>query len=167
MSLVYFDSSVFLAIFNGEASGSEIKSLLRELRADHTKVTTSIITVQEVSVLSFRLGLSANDNHSKVSKIARIQSIDMNIALTAAKLEANIVDRSIQSGINETMKARRKWDCFHLATAMVLQCTHLFTLDKGMLSCEELVEQSGLKLCEPKPVARQLFPLNSATTPIQ
>lgn len=166
MGLVYFDTSVFLAIFNGEASGTDIKALVRELRSAHTKVITSIITIQEVSVLSFRLGLAVKDHYSTVSKMARVQSIDKDIALTAAKLEANIIDRAVKSGNPETQKARRKWDCFHLATAMVLQCSRLFTLDKDLIACGELVERSGLKLCEPKPVSGQLFP-EDIRTPIQ
>ena len=32
MSLDYFDSSVFLAIFNGESVGEDIRSLLKELK---------------------------------------------------------------------------------------------------------------------------------------
>lgn len=73
MASVYFDTSIFLAIFNKEASGPQIKSLLRELRRDKVKIYTSVITIQEVSVLSFRKGVPADENHAKVSKLARIQ----------------------------------------------------------------------------------------------
>ena len=53
---VYFDSSVFLSIFMGESSGPSIKQLLQELTRDKTKIYTSIITIQEVSVHAFRRG---------------------------------------------------------------------------------------------------------------
>jgi len=53
---VYFDSSVFLAIFMGEASGPVIKELLKELRRDKIRIYTSVITIQEVSVKPFRKG---------------------------------------------------------------------------------------------------------------
>jgi predicted nucleic acid-binding protein len=44
---VYFDSSVFLAIFMG--SDPAIKALLKELKRDKIRIYTSIITIQEVS----------------------------------------------------------------------------------------------------------------------
>ncbi len=92
MEAAYFDTSVFLAIFNGEANGPAIRALLRELKRDKVKIYTSIITIQEVSVLSFRAGQIYDDNHARVNKLARIQTITREIALTAAKLEANVID---------------------------------------------------------------------------
>jgi predicted nucleic acid-binding protein len=63
---VYFDSSVFLAIFMG--SDPSIKALLKELRRDKIRIYTSIVTVQEVSVQTFRRGFPAADNYAKVNK---------------------------------------------------------------------------------------------------
>lgn len=115
---VYFDSSVFLAIFMGEASGPDIKELLKELRRDKVRVYTSIITVQEVSVKGFSKGAASTDNYSKVSKLARIEGITKDIALEAARLEAQIIDQTKVKDREDNK--RRKWDCFHIATAIAL-----------------------------------------------
>ena len=89
---VYFDSSVFLSIFMGESSGPSIKQLLQELTRDKTKIYTSIITIQEVSVHAFRRGARPTDNYSKVSKLARIHGLTKEMALTAAKFDAQLID---------------------------------------------------------------------------
>jgi predicted nucleic acid-binding protein len=157
----YFDSSVFLAIFNGEPSGPAIKQLLAELRRDKNKVCTSIITVQEVSVLSFVAGAGreATDNHAKVERLARIHGITRDIALRAAELEANMLDR-IRRLTKEQRKAlsqRRKWDCFHIATAIEMRCRWIYSLDPGMLKCRELTDpKHSLSFLEPKPSKGQL-----------
>lgn len=92
MGPAYFDTSVFLAIFNKEPSGPQIKSLLRELRQQKVRIYTSIISVQEVCVLSFRKGIPADENYVKLGKLARIETITKDIALTAAKIEAQLLD---------------------------------------------------------------------------
>src|SRR5438874_1765852 len=89
---VYFDTSVFTAIFKGEATGPTIKELLKELKGNKVRVYTSIITVQEVSVEPYRRGTVVEDRFEKVNKIARIEGISKEIALTAAKYEAHIKD---------------------------------------------------------------------------
>ena len=129
---VYFDSSVFLAIFMGEASGPSIKELLKELRRDKIKIYTSIVTIQEVSVTTFRKRAAAADNYTKVNKLARIQGITKEIALTAAKLEAQVVDDTKPRDREENK--HRKWDCFHLATAMELGCRTFYSLDDKQLA---------------------------------
>jgi len=129
---VYFDSSVFLAIFMGEASGQSIKELLKELRRDKIRIYTSIITIQEVSVQTFRKRTAASDNYTKVNKLARIHSITKEIALTAAKLEAQVLDDTKPKDREENKQ--RKWDCFHLATAMELGCRTFYSLDDKQLA---------------------------------
>ena len=129
---VYFDSSVFLAIFMGEASGPSIKALLKELNRDKVKIYTSIITVQEVSVQAFRRGTVAADNYTKVSKLARIYGVNKEIALTAAKVEAQVLD-AMKAKDREENK-QRKWDCFHLATAMELGCRTFYALDEKLMN---------------------------------
>jgi len=158
VNLVYFDSSIFLAIFNGEESAQNIKALLRELRKNGTKIITSIVTIQEVSVLSYRVGIPVSDNHSNVSRMARVQGVSMEIALTAAKLEANLLDRAKRDGNSGQSSHRRKWDCFHMATAMEMTCVGLYTLDAGMQACENLIAPSGVRILEPKPITPRLFP---------
>jgi predicted nucleic acid-binding protein len=129
---VYFDSSVFLAIFMGEASGLSIKELLKELRRDKIRIYTSIVTIQEVSVQTFRKRAAAADNYTKVNKLARIHGITKEIALTAAKLEAQILDEMKPKDREENRQ--RKWDCFHLATAMELGCRTFYGLDDKQLA---------------------------------
>ncbi|MFZ0295318.1 MAG: hypothetical protein WAL52_17035 [Candidatus Sulfotelmatobacter sp.] len=84
---VYFDSSVFLSIFMGESSGPSVKQLLHELTRDKTKIYTSIITIQEVSVHAFRKGSRPTDNYSKVSKLARIHGLTKEMALSATECQ--------------------------------------------------------------------------------
>jgi len=112
----YFDSSVFLAIFNGEPSGPAIKQLLGELRRNKNKVCTSIITIQEVSVLSFISGGNKDsaDNYTKVERFARIHGITRDIALRAAELEAGMLERMrrMTKDQRKLLSARRKWDWF-------------------------------------------------------
>jgi predicted nucleic acid-binding protein len=148
---VYFDSSVFLAIFMGEATGPSIKDLLKELRRDKVRIYTSIITIQEVSVQTFRKREAATDNYTKVNKPARIHGVTKEIALTTAKLEAQILDDMKPKDWEENKQ--RKWDCFHLATAMELGCRTFYGLDDKQLA-------RGKRFCAGvwfgKPVPRNL-----------
>jgi len=66
-----------------------------------------------------------------VNKLARIQGITKESALTAAKLEAQIIDHTAPRDREDNK--RRKWDCFHVATAMELGCRTLYTSDDKML----------------------------------
>ena len=113
----YFDTSVFLAIFNKEPSGPQIRSLLPELKHERVRIYTSIISIQEVSVLSFRKGGAGDDNYVKLGKLARIETITREIALLAARIEAQLIDLLPK---DQEDNKRRKWDCFHIATAMHL-----------------------------------------------
>jgi predicted nucleic acid-binding protein len=134
MSPVYFDTSVFLAILAGEPKAAQVKALLRELKADKIRIYTSILTVQEVSVASFKHGTLFTDNHTKLAKLARIAGVTKEVALTAAKFEADIilaskktVSKADQATIDDNR--RRKFDCFHLATAVALNCAVLYAFD--------------------------------------
>jgi predicted nucleic acid-binding protein len=147
---VYFDSSVFLAIFVG--SDPSIKALLKELKRDKIRIYTSIITIQEVSVQTFRKGFPAADNYAKVNKLSRIQQITKEIALTAAKLEAQIVDHTAPKDREDNK--RRKWDCFHVATAMELGCRTLYTSDDKMLKRKIHFGLAGMDFS--KPISRGL-----------
>jgi predicted nucleic acid-binding protein len=160
---VYFDSSIFLAIFMGEKSGSSIKELLKELKRDKTKIYTSIITIQEVSVQTFRKGYTAADNYSKVNKLARIHGITKEIALTAAKLEAHQIDQTPEKQREDNK--RRKWDCFHIATAMELGCRTFYASDEKMLKRKAQLGITGMDFA--KPVPKGLPLLDEAVPPIQ
>ena len=66
---MYLESSVFLAVINGESNGPEIRALLKELKIARIRIYTSIITVQEIAVLS--LGdhpKPANEGHLKTGQ---------------------------------------------------------------------------------------------------
>jgi predicted nucleic acid-binding protein len=132
MAAVYFDTSVFLAILGGKPEAKAVRGLLRELTADKVRIVTSIITVQEVSVQSFSRGSMFTDNHSKVAKLARIKGISKEIALTAAKYEAEIIAAGKASATPDHKieeNRRRKFDCFHLATAVAHSCNVLYAFD--------------------------------------
>ena len=141
----YFDSDVFLSIFSGSPQAASIRALLRELKHDKTRVYTSIITVQETSVSTFLHGGTA-DTHVRVAKLARIAGVTKNVALLAAKFEAEIMRRADKTATPEDQKAenrRRKWDCFHLATAVDLACRTFYTFDAKY---ESRVKLLGLSL---------------------
>ena len=146
---VYFDSSVFLSIFTGDASAAKIKDLLKELKKDKVRIYTSIVTIQEVSVLSYRKGTKAEDNYTKVDKLARIEGVTKEVALTAAKLEANIIDQT-QKKDREDNK-RRKWDCFHIATALTLDCGVFYSCDEKQLKRKDQFNIAGIIFMPPEP----------------
>ena len=91
MASVYFDSSVFLAIFKGEPAADGVKGLLRELKKDRVRILTSILTIQEVSVHGFKAGAEEQDQYTRVNKLARVESITKEIAVTAAQFEAHLL----------------------------------------------------------------------------
>lgn len=154
MDSAYFDSSIFLAIFNGEPSGPSIKQLLRELRGNKNRVCTSIITVQEVSVASYLAGVGSGDNYAKVERLARIHGMTLGISLRAAELEAELIKRmqGVPKGERKALSQRRKWDCFHIATAIEMHCRSIYSLDIGMLNCRGLISgRHSITFSEPKP----------------
>jgi len=152
---VYFDTSVFTAIFKGEATGPKIKELLQELKREKVKVYTSIITVQEVSVEPHRRGTVVEDRFEKVDKIARIEGVTKEIALTAAKYEAHIKDDKNAPATEENK--RRKWDCFHIATAMALKCTAFYSNDEGQLKRKGQFKITSMEFLKPEPRNPTLF----------
>lgn len=85
--------------------------------------------------MAFRHGGSGNDNHAKVSNLARVIGITKEIAVAAAKLEVRTFDssRSRSGGEKITENRRRKWDCFHVATALDRKCGALYALDEELL----------------------------------
>jgi predicted nucleic acid-binding protein len=116
MTPVYFDTSVFLAVLAKEPEAAQVRGLLSELRADRIRIYTSILTVQEVSVSSFMNGGTFGDYHSKMARLARIQGVTKEIALTAAKLEARVIDLAKKTkGVSEAdritdnRRRKRRW----------------------------------------------------------
>jgi predicted nucleic acid-binding protein len=167
MSACYFDTSLFLAILNGEQSAISIRALLRELKRDRVKIYTSILTVQEVSVQAYRAGGRADLLCAEISKLARIQTITREISLSAAKLEAEILRKMRPDDLTSEERIgqnrRRKWDCFHIATALELQCRSLYSLDEKMLNRKSHLDVPILEFLLPVPRSNDLFPDSSST----
>ena len=127
--------------------------LFRSLKSAKIRVITSIITIQEVSVASYRKGTPARDHHEVVNRLARIEGIDKDTALTAAKYEAQMLDlgKKASKAEVETDNKRRKWDCFHMATAVVKGCDVLYSLDEGMLKKKQQFAIPGIAFLHPEP----------------
>ncbi len=161
MSTCYFDTSVFLAILNGEATATSVRALLRELKQEKTRIYTSIITVQEASVQVFRAGGRPDEMHAQVAKLARIQTITRDISLTSARLEAEIIRNLRPQELTEEERVgqnrHRKWDCFHIATAIELGCTELYTLDGKMINRKAHLNLSSPAFLHPIPRRITLF----------
>jgi predicted nucleic acid-binding protein len=100
-------------------------------------ITEAMITVQEVTVLTHRRGSVARDNFARVSRLARIVGLNKDISITAAKLEAFISDDAKESESERKLKYRRKWDCFHIATAQFYACSSLYTNDAPLIGRRE------------------------------
>jgi predicted nucleic acid-binding protein len=133
MSAAYFDTSVFLAVLTKQPQAAKVRSLLDELRADKVRIYTSILTLQEVSVSSFMHSQMFADHHTNLAALARIVGVTKDIALTAAKFEAAILMDTKRAAPRVDAVAdnrRRKFDCFHIATALAHNCTRLYAFDK-------------------------------------
>jgi predicted nucleic acid-binding protein len=171
MGACYFDTSIFLAILNGESSATSVRALLRELKRDKVKIYTSIITVQEVSVQAFRGGGGADALCAEISKLARIQTVTREISLTSARLEAQLLQKMRPADLTEEERIghnrRRKWDCFHIATALELNCRHLYSLDEKMLNRKNHLDLLFLEFFPPVPRSAELFPEPSRPGVIQ
>jgi predicted nucleic acid-binding protein len=151
---VYFDTSVFLEIGAKRSKHAKnIRALLKELRGDKIRIYTSIITIQEASVLSYRRGALARDDYGKISEFARVIGITKDIALTAAKREAEVKDNQKEE-IDE--KRNRKWDCFHIATAQQLGCSALYTTDERLIKRQKQLRIIDIKIVPPAPAAPEL-----------
>lgn len=143
--IVYFDTSIFIELAAKRSNyKTRIKALLKELGEERAKIYTSIITIQEVSVASYRLGEIARDTYGDVMATgAKVRGIDKYIALTCAKNEATLKHvaensrknaESFEQRLEQACEnRRRKWDCFHVATAQVCQCTEFYTTDDKLL----------------------------------
>jgi predicted nucleic acid-binding protein len=164
---VYFETSVFIEMGAKKSKiAKEIRELLKELAEERVRIYTSIITVQEVSVASFRQGAMSREAYADIQSIARIYGITKEVALTAAHREAEMKDaadaqdakRSKGTPETEDQKLericanrRRKWDCFHIATAQAIGCSIIYSTDKKMLKRPFQYGIKGLKIVAPKP----------------
>ena len=163
---VYFDTSVFIDIFSGNDPKGLILQLLKELKRKKVQVHTSIITIEEVSIDHFRKGRTATENYAKVHKRAKIEGITREIALTTAKLEANLLDscKSLSDAEKATENKRRRWDLFHVATAMELGCEVVYCCDQGFTERQDRLGLSKMKFLAPTP---DNFPLDLRDPPLE
>lgn len=171
---VYFDTSVVIEML---APRSTLKTRLRALLADlqerNVRIYTSIITIQELSVATHRQGAIARDTWGDVRKIARVCSITKEIALTAAKREAELKDiveenekkKDPDKPLTDSEKLdracenrRRKWDCFHIATAQVMHCTVMYSTDPDLQKRPKQLRIPNLKIIAPPEIAKTIPP---------
>jgi predicted nucleic acid-binding protein len=143
--MVYFDTSIFIEMGAKKSKHRQhIRQLLLELEKSKAKIYTSIITVQELGVATYKAGTIARDTYGDIASLAKIYSITKEVALTAAKGEAALKDLAEGEGYGSPKRAetddeklericenrRRKWDCFHIATAQVLGCKEIYSTDE-------------------------------------
>ena len=154
----YLDTSIFLDMGGKNLKlKKRIRELLEELSEEKVRLYTSIITVQELAVATHRMGAVARDTYADINSIARIYTVTKEVAMTAAKREAELKDLSEKESSKRGRKQaetdeqrldricenrRRKWDCFHLATAQLIGCAELYTTDNKL---QKRPEQLGIK----------------------
>jgi len=152
---VYFDTSVFLCVLGKQPQAAQVRDLLSELKVDKVRIYTSILTVQEVSVSSFINGGLFVDYHSKLARLARIKGVTKDISLTAAKYEAAIIGAASKGKPKDEQERirdnrRRKFDCFHLATAVALGCSDFYAFDDKFETRCQLLDIK-MRVREPRP----------------
>ena len=178
--LVYFDSSIFIEMAAKRSKyKKQIKALLKELNEDHARIYTSILTIQEISVAAYRPGDVARDTHGDVKGIGvRIYEVTKDVALTCAKREAELrylaeqkeAKRDSSKPETEAEKIericenrRRKWDCFHIATAQEIGCSELYTADEKLLNRPKHLNLKGIRAVRPGTSLRKISgPLTEA-----
>lgn len=161
----YLDTSIFVEMGARKSSYKKcIRTLLQELKENKVRIYTSIITVQEMAVATYRAGTTAKDIYGDINSIARIYNVTKEVALTAAKNEAELRDiaqteagrRDPQKGETEEQKLericqnrRRKWDCFHIATAQAIGCAELYSTDTDLKKRPDQLGIRSLKALDP------------------
>jgi predicted nucleic acid-binding protein len=154
----YLDTSIFVEMGTKKSSHRKrIRELLHELSEDKVRLYTSILTVQELAVATYRAGTAAKDTYGDISSVARVYTLTKEVALTAAKREAELKDLAEKQTAKRSRKKhetedeklericenrRRKWDCFHIATAQLVGCSELYTTDKNL---QKRPSQLGIK----------------------
>ena len=156
MARVYFDSTLFLSILANEPTANSVRQLLTELGNSRTGIYTSILTIAECCVGSLRANGDPNKPLELIYDIAKVQSITEDIAISTARIEAKMILLCPPGEKEPTKRRRRRWDCFHMATALDLKCTALYSFDEDY---GKMAEQCGLPiLCSyPESKNRTLF----------
>jgi predicted nucleic acid-binding protein len=165
LRIVYFDTTIFTEMGAKKSQYKQcIRRLMQELTTAKARIYTSIITVQELAVASYRPGTVARDTYGDVSSISRIYGITKEVSLTAAKGEAGLKELAEQEVASRDPKKgetreqelericenrRRKWDCFHIATAQALGCVEIYSTDKKFAKRPEQLGIRSLKVFDP------------------
>jgi predicted nucleic acid-binding protein len=170
---VYFDTSIFIELANKKSPlAKELKVLLKELTEEKVRIYTSIITVQEMSVAVYRKGAKSKDTYGDIHSLARIYAVTKDVALTAAHREAelkDISDKQIGKSETEDQKIericenrKRRWDCFHIATAQAIGCGVMYSTDTKLQRRTQQLGIKDLKIVPPQPtpasIKGPLFP---------
>lgn len=170
--LIYFDTSIFIEMAAKRSKyRKHIRELLKELTEAKAKVYTSIITVQEVSVADYRPGSIARDAYGDVKAVAKVYGISKQVALTCAKHEASLKhaaemedakrDKTKPEPLDKQIERvcenrRRKWDCFHVATAQAVGCTEFYTTDEKLLKRPSQLDIKTLTTLKPGESVRRI-----------
>ncbi|MGC2636419.1 MAG: type II toxin-antitoxin system VapC family toxin [Acidobacteriaceae bacterium] len=166
--IVYFDTSVFIELAKPKSSiAKELRGLLKELEEEKARIYTSIITVQEMSVAVYRRGAKSKDTYGDIHQLARIYAVNKDVALTAAHREAELKDiaEKQQTGGKPTEDQRieticenrkRRWDCFHIATAQTIGCTVMYSTDGKLQDRPKQLGIHDLKIVAPRPTPRSV-----------
>jgi predicted nucleic acid-binding protein len=180
----YLDTSIFVEMgTKGSKHKKRIRELLKELSDDKVRLYTSILTVQELSVAIYRSGTTARDTYGDISSIARICTMTKDVALTAAKREAELKDLAEKQTAKRSKRRpetddeklericenrRRKWDCFHIATAQLIGCPEFYTTDKNLQKRPHQLGIRSLKALTPDaPIKTIRGPLLENVDPIK
>jgi predicted nucleic acid-binding protein len=161
----YLDTSIFVEMGARKSKYKRcIRDLLKELEENKVRIYTSMVTVQEMAVATYRAGATAKDVYGDINSIARIYNLTKEVALTAAKNEAGLKDmaeteagrRDPKKGETEEQKLericqnrRRKWDCFHIATAQAIGCAELYSTDHDLRKRPDQLGIRSLKALDP------------------
>lgn len=145
---VYFDTTIFIEMLTKRSKHkARIRELLAELKDKKVRVYTSILTVQELAVATYRAGTLSRDTYGDIYSIARVYGLTKEISLTAAKFEAALKDSADEEARKRDPKKpepedaklermcenrRRKWDCIHLASAMEIGCAEVYSTDEKL-----------------------------------
>lgn len=171
---VYFDTSVFIELAKKKSPiAKDLKGLMKELTEEKVRIYTSMITVQEMSVAVYRRGAKSKDTYGDIHSLARIYGVTKDVALTAAHREAELKDISDSQPQSKTEtfdrkiericeNRRRRWDCFHMATAQAIGCSVMYSTDEKLQDRPKQLGIKDLKIVPPAPtpasIKGPLFP---------
>lgn len=162
---IYFDSSVFLAYFNGdELHLSNIEAVLAEIKRDEMKLITSSFTVIEVAYIQHeRLkGKFAEKDEERLDEFWAnaevVLLVDLNPFIT--KIARDLVRTAKQNG-----HSLKPGDAVHLATAKWVSevfrekgepqiIREIHAIDEQIEKFSTLV---GLTICPPQPLQPRLL----------